>query len=68
METKNLEGAPVAQRIREDVIARLGRLQQHNIQPGLAVVIVGEDPASQLYVGNKAKTCRELGMYSEKHE
>ena len=42
--------------------------QEKNIAPGLAVVIVGSDPASQVYVRNKHKACGEVGMYSEVHE
>jgi len=43
-------------------------LKGRGVTPGLAVVLVGADPASQAYVRNKDKTCRDLGMYSEKHE
>src|SRR6185295_10963410 len=38
------------------------------LQPGLAAVIVGDNPASKVYVGSKVKTCQALGLYSEKHE
>ncbi len=58
-----LDGAPVRARILDGLkhrIARLGR------PPGLAVVLVGHDPASSQYVRNKIKTCAELGFYSEK--
>lgn len=51
--------------LREDVEAFV---QEKNIAPGLAVVIVGSDPASQVYVRNKHKACGEVGMYSEVHE
>ena len=43
-------------------------VQKTGITPGLAVVIVGSDPASQVYVRNKHKACAEVGMYSEVHE
>jgi methylenetetrahydrofolate dehydrogenase (NADP+)/methenyltetrahydrofolate cyclohydrolase len=59
---KEITGAYRAQ-IKEDV----AKLAQQGIQPGLAVIIVGEDPASQVYVRNKAKACEEAGMYSEVH-
>ncbi|NHN28830.1 bifunctional methylenetetrahydrofolate dehydrogenase/methenyltetrahydrofolate cyclohydrolase FolD [Paenibacillus agricola] len=59
---KEITGAYRAQ-IKEDV----AKLAQQGVQPGLAVIIVGEDPASQVYVRNKAKACEEAGMYSEVH-
>jgi methylenetetrahydrofolate dehydrogenase (NADP+)/methenyltetrahydrofolate cyclohydrolase len=59
---KEITGAYRAQ-IKEDV----AKLALQGIQPGLAVIIVGDDPASQVYVRNKAKACEEAGMYSEVH-
>ena len=56
--------AAVRQEIRTDCAAFT---QAHGYAPGLAVVIVGEDPASQIYVRNKAKACEEVGFYSEVH-
>ena len=64
MTAKILEGAAVAQQIKQRVATRVAEL---SFKPGLAVVIVGTDPASQVYVGNKVKTCETLGIYSEKH-
>ena len=64
MTAKILEGAAVAQQIKQSVATRVAEL---SFKPGLAVVIVGTDPASQVYVGNKVKTCETLGIYSEKH-
>lgn len=64
MTAKILDGAAVAQQIKQRVATRVAGL---NIRPGLAVVIVGSDPASQVYVRNKVKTCEALGLYSEKH-
>jgi methylenetetrahydrofolate dehydrogenase (NADP+)/methenyltetrahydrofolate cyclohydrolase len=58
-----LDGAPVRLRILDDLKPRIKRLAR---KPGLAVVLVGEDPASSQYVRNKIKTCAELGFYSEK--
>lgn len=55
----------VRARIKEDTTAFI---KQTGIVPGLAVVIVGADPASQVYVRNKHKACAEVGMYSEVHE
>lgn len=67
MTAKLLDGAAVAQQIKQRVAARVAELAERNFQPGLAVVIVGSDPASQVYVGSKVKTCEALGLYSEKH-
>jgi methylenetetrahydrofolate dehydrogenase (NADP+)/methenyltetrahydrofolate cyclohydrolase len=58
-----LDGAPVRERILNDLKPRIKRLGR---PPGLAVILVGEDPASSQYVRNKIKTCAELGFYSEK--
>jgi methylenetetrahydrofolate dehydrogenase (NADP+)/methenyltetrahydrofolate cyclohydrolase len=66
--TKLLAGAPVADRIKTEVTERISSLTARGITPGLAVVIVGSNPASQTYVASKVKTSRELGLYSEKHE
>ncbi len=62
-----MDGAAVAQQIKQRVAARVAELAAQNFKPGLAVVIVGADPASQVYVGSKVKTCEALGLYSEKH-
>ena len=67
MTAKILDGAAVAQQIKQRVAARVTELAAYHFKPGLAVVIVGADPASQIYVGNKVKTCEALGLYSEKH-
>src|SRR5215831_8371481 len=66
--TRLLAGAPVAERMKAGVSERLARLAALGITPGLAVVIVGSDPASQTYIASKMKRSRELGLYSEKHE
>jgi methylenetetrahydrofolate dehydrogenase (NADP+) / methenyltetrahydrofolate cyclohydrolase len=58
-----LDGAPVRVQILDGLKPRIKRLAR---PPGLAVVLVGEDPASSQYVRNKIKTCGELGFYSEK--
>lgn len=67
MTAKLLDGAAVAQQIKQRVATRVAELAKRNFRPGLAVVIVGSDPASQVYVGSKVKTCEALGLYSEKH-
>ena len=55
--------AAVKDRIKNEVEA----LKAAGVTPGLAVIIVGNDPASEVYVGSKERTCNELGMYSEKY-
>lgn len=63
-----LDGAGVAKAIREEVASEVAEYSQRGLQPGLAVVLVGDDPGSQIYVSGKVKTCAELGLYSEKIE
>jgi methylenetetrahydrofolate dehydrogenase (NADP+)/methenyltetrahydrofolate cyclohydrolase len=64
-----IKGAEVAKQIREELKTEIAELKaKHNIVPGLVTVLVGADPASQVYVGAKEKTCKELGMYSERHD
>lgn len=66
MAARILEGKVFAQQFKEDAAERIKRLQQEQgVTPGLAVIIVGENPASQVYVRNKHKTCEELGIRSE---
>ncbi len=61
-----INGKEVAEKIREGLRAEVAELTAQGRQPGLAVVLVGEDPASQVYVGSKVKACAELGIYSQK--
>jgi methylenetetrahydrofolate dehydrogenase (NADP+) / methenyltetrahydrofolate cyclohydrolase len=64
-----IKGAEVAAQIREELKQEIADLKnKHNVVPGLATVLVGADPASQVYVGQKEKTCKELGMYSERYD
>jgi methylenetetrahydrofolate dehydrogenase (NADP+)/methenyltetrahydrofolate cyclohydrolase len=66
---KIIDGKAAAEQVRARIADHVKRLKdQHGITPGLAVVIVGEDPASQVYVASKAKQTAELGMASFKHE
>ncbi len=63
-----IDGKVFAANLRADVGQRVGRLRaEHGITPGLAVVLVGEDPASQVYVRNKARQTQEAGMVSFDH-
>jgi methylenetetrahydrofolate dehydrogenase (NADP+)/methenyltetrahydrofolate cyclohydrolase len=63
-----LDGKSVAAAVLDECRAETAALLAKGIQPGLAVVLVGSDPASQVYVGSKARTCAELGFHSVKIE
>ncbi|MDO5449931.1 MAG: bifunctional methylenetetrahydrofolate dehydrogenase/methenyltetrahydrofolate cyclohydrolase FolD [Akkermansia sp.] len=63
-----IDGKEVAARVREGLKAEIAELTAAGHTPGLAVVLVGNDPASQVYVGSKVKACQELGLYSQKWE
>jgi methylenetetrahydrofolate dehydrogenase (NADP+)/methenyltetrahydrofolate cyclohydrolase len=60
-----LDGVAIAREIRDEVTREVAGLVARGVQPGLAVVIVGEDPASQVYVKSKGQACLEAGMHSE---
>ncbi len=66
MATIYIDGKEVSQRIREGLKAEIAELTAAGRTPGLAVVLVGDDPASQVYVGSKVRACEELGIYSQK--
>lgn len=68
MTAQILNGAAVAERIKQQVAARVAELAPRGIKPGLAAVIVGDDPGSKVYVGSKVRTCQSLGLHSEKFE
>lgn len=61
-----IDGKAVAKSVRERVAGETAELKKKGVTPGLAVIIVGEDPASQVYVRNKEKACEEVGFFSEK--
>jgi len=65
MTAKIIDGKAIAQEVRAEWKVRADALKARGITPGLAVVIVGEDPASKVYVANKVKACAELGLHSE---
>ncbi|MBE7029802.1 MAG: bifunctional methylenetetrahydrofolate dehydrogenase/methenyltetrahydrofolate cyclohydrolase FolD [Ruminococcaceae bacterium] len=62
-----LDGKMVSARIKEELKAEVAALKETGIVPGLAVIIVGDDPASRVYVNSKKKACADLGIYSEEH-
>lgn len=64
---KIIKGSEVAKQIREELKQEIENLKSKGIVPGLATVLVGEDPASKVYVGNKIKTCEELQIKSFHH-
>lgn len=64
---KLIDGKQLAQKRREEIKQAVEELKTQGITPGLAVILVGEDPASQVYVRNKEKACHEVGFYSEVH-
>ena len=66
MSAKVLDGKWVRDRILEELKPRVERLAAKHRPPGLAVVLVGNDPASEIYVRGKIKACAELGIFSEK--
>src|SRR5438094_1778599 len=61
-----LDGNKIANEIRAEVAAEVRTLTTAGVRPGLAVILVGNNPASEIYVRGKVKTSAELGIYSEK--
>lgn len=64
---KILSGKEVSARVKTELKTEVEELKKAGINPGLAVIIVGEDPASKVYVGRKEAMCEELGIYSRKY-
>ena len=67
MSAKIIDGKAVAAQCRAELKIQVEALKAEGITPGLAVVLVGEDSASQVYVRNKHKACEELGIHSEQY-
>jgi len=65
MSAQVIDGKAIAQQVRAEWKIRADALKASGVTPGLAVIIVGEDPASKVYVANKVKACAELGLHSE---
>ena len=65
--SQRIDGKAVAAACKQALAAEVEACKAQGVVPGLAVILVGEDPASKVYVGNKTKTSRELGIYSEQH-
>jgi methylenetetrahydrofolate dehydrogenase (NADP+)/methenyltetrahydrofolate cyclohydrolase len=64
MTAQLIDGNALSRQLRADVSARVAALKTQGITPGLAVILVGENPASQVYVRNKVKACEDTGMHS----
>jgi len=67
MSAKILSGKEVSARIKQELKNEADSLKAKGIMPGLAVIIVGDDPASRVYVNNKKKACEDLGILSEEY-
>ena len=65
MSSAIINGKEIGQEIRKSVEVRVNALKQQGITPGLAVILVGDNPASKTYVANKQKSCEAIGMFSE---
>jgi methylenetetrahydrofolate dehydrogenase (NADP+)/methenyltetrahydrofolate cyclohydrolase len=62
-----IDGRAIARQLQDELAGRIAALKSRGIQPGLAFVRVGDDPASKVYVGRKEKACAELGILSKTH-
>jgi len=67
MAARILDGTRIGGQIRAEVGEEVRKMTSEGMRPGLAVVLVGHNPASEVYVRGKVKACEELGIYSEKH-
>ncbi len=64
---KLIDGKAISAATRADIKAQVDALRERGVTPGLAVIIVGDDPASRVYVNNKKKACADLGIMSEEY-
>lgn len=67
MSSVKMDGKALSAKVRSSILAETEELKKKGVTPGLAVIIVGDDPASEIYVRNKEKACAECGFYSEKY-
>jgi len=65
---KIIDGKAIAAEMREEIAAETAQLKQRGVTPGLAVILVGEDPASRVYVSMKEKACEKTGIFSDEHK
>ena len=68
MAAELIDGKRIAQEMREGFVKEVEELKKQDVTPGLAVVLVGENPASTVYVNMKKKACQYIGIYSEEHK
>lgn len=69
MAAKLIKGTEISKQIREEIAREIEELKkEHGVTPGLATILVGEDPGSKVYVGQKEKACNKLGIYSERSD
>ena len=67
MAAKLIKGAEISKQIREEITREVSELKEkHGLTPGLATILVGDDPGSKVYVGQKEKACNNLGIYSDR--
>ena len=64
MSAELLSGKTMSESLRKEIASRVSALKERGLTPGLAVILVGNDPASEIYVRNKGNGCTEVGMYS----
>lgn len=67
MSAIHMDGKALSAKVRGQILEQTETLKAQGVVPGLAVILVGDDPASQIYVRNKERACLECGFYSEKH-
>jgi methylenetetrahydrofolate dehydrogenase (NADP+)/methenyltetrahydrofolate cyclohydrolase len=68
MDTRIIDGTALARAVRDELRGRIEALRSAGVRPGLAVVFVGDDPASRLYVRNKGRACAEVDLHSAQHD
>lgn len=67
MAAQLIKGSEISKQIREELAKEIAMLKEHhNLTPGLATILVGDDPGSKVYVGQKEKACEKMGIYSER--
>ena len=66
MTARLIDGKAISAQVRDDVAERVRILSKRDVQPGLAAVLVGDDPGSKIYVASKQKACADVGMHSER--
>ena len=67
MSAVRMDGKALSAKVRGSILAETEALKKQGVTPGLAVIIVGNDPASEIYVRNKERACEQCGFYSEKY-